>query len=276
MKTMVTRQEYLKTVLKSHHLCARELLKIVVPGRWQSEPMFESICQRFGHKRLMLPEFTIEELFPGFERTQVNISYLPKGTWSTPVTDQVALAKFANLLRPGNLLEVGSFRGYTARLLAENTPAECVVHTLDIVPDHGEAYINTPLEGRIKRHFGSLQNSIPDSLIGQQFDFIFLDADHKQEAVESDTKSLLPMLAAGGAMFWHDYADWGWISEWNRVPEVLSGLSKQFPILSIAGTALAVYRKGWDYQEVSCAVESWKKSVNQSQWETPLIRGSSL
>jgi hypothetical protein len=268
-----TRRQYFEAVLDSRHLCVRELLKIAVPGRWQSAEILENICQHYGHKRLLLPEFAIEELFPGIDETAITMSNVPRGSWSAPITDQAMLAKLARLLQPANLLEIGSFRGYTARLLAENTPADCVVHALDIQPDHGEAYRNSSLSRRIRRHVGSLGESLPESLRGLRFDFIFIDADHQFEAVERDTNAILPCLAEGGVVVWHDYSDWGWMSVWNRVPEFLHNLSREIPILSIPGTTLAIHRRGWTRQDVQRAVEGWASNSGQSHWDSALLRG---
>lgn len=254
------------------HICTRELLKKVVPGRWQGAPILENVCQQFGHKRLLLPEASIEKLFPGFVETPVTISLLPRGSWSTPLTDQIVLAKLARLLRPKAILEVGSFRGYTTRLLAENTEPSTIIHALDIDPDHGEAYRNTPLEKRITRLVGSLDRWPVETAERLKYDFIFLDADHKQEPVESDTKHLLSMLSDSGWMFWHDYADWGWMSAWNRVPEVLHAHSTERPILSLPGTSLAVYREGWTEADVAPAILDRAATADGSHWTTELIR----
>ena len=254
------------------HICLRELLKKVVPGRWQGAPILENVCQQFGHNRLHLPEVSIEKLFPGFDETPVTISHLPRGSWSTPLTDQIVLAKLARLLQPKTILEVGSFRGYTTRLLAENTPPQTIIHALDIDPNHGEAYVNTPLASRITRLVGSLSEWPVETSERLKYDFIFLDADHKQEPVESDTTYLLLMLADRGLLLWHDYADWGWMSTWNRVPEVLHAHSKERLILSIPGTSLAIYRQGWTEQTVSHAVRSRTGTDADSHWTTDLIR----
>jgi predicted O-methyltransferase YrrM len=272
-KGVITRREYFETVLKSRHLCVREFLKIVMPGRWQSANILENICQHYGHSRLLLPEFSVEDLFPGLNELSITVSGMPRGSWSTPITDQVMLAKLARFLRPKNILEVGSFRGYTARLLAENTAPDCTIHALDINPDHGEAYIKSPLKSRIRRHIGSLKEQAPESLKGISFDFVFVDADHQFEAVDSDTRTIRPLLAEGGVLIWHDYSDWGWMSSWNRVPEFLHNLSKEIPILTIPGTTLALHRRGWTYQVVEKAIEEWRRLSGRSHWETATIRG---
>jgi hypothetical protein len=232
-------------------------MKILVPNSWKKSPIWENICQHYGHNRLMLPEFSIEDLFPGFSQMLVTIKLLPQGDWSANLIDQIVLTKFAVLLQPQTILEVGSFRGYTARMLAENTSPETIIYTLDINPNHGEAYRNTPLENRIKRYITPLSSSTPQELSDIKFDFIFLDADHRREAVEHDTKILFSMLSENGILFWHDYADWGWMSGQNGVPEALSVFAREKPILSVPGTNLAVYRQGWTENAVNSAIEKF-------------------
>ncbi len=269
----MTRSDYLKLVLRKRHICLREIMKIVVPGRWQGAPIWESLSIQYGHPRLCLPQFAVEMLFPGIETLPVQISLLPQGSWSAPLTDQVMLAKFARWIKPKHVLEVGSFRGYTARLLAENTLDDCIIHALDIAPDHGQAYKGEPIAAKIKRHIGTLQ-ATPSALPhGQKFDFIFLDADHRRSAVESDTRNLFPLLSEDGILFWHDYADWGWMSEWNGVPEYLCELERMLPILSVPGTTLAVYRPAWTRDWVAPAIERWDGEAKRSHWDTGLMRG---
>lgn len=265
--------EYIQDVFNSGHICVRELLKIFIPGRWQSAEILEDICRHYGHERLHLQGFAVEKLFPGIHESTISVSSLARGSWSAPATDQMMLAKLARLTQPEHVLEIGSFRGYTARLLAENTSSDCVIHALDTNPHHGEAYLNSSLTSRIVRHFGSLADSFPESLKGISFDLIFIDADHKFEAVEKDTKEIIPFLAERGLLLWHDYSDWGWMSAWNRVPEFLRDLSREIPVLSIPGTTLAIHRRGWTDREVAKAVEDWNNSPTRSQWDSEVLKG---
>ncbi len=248
----------------------REILRILVPNRWKQEKMWEDIGRKYGRKRLLLPQLTVEEVFPGFNDIPIMLNKLPLGDWSTSLIDQIVLTKLARLLSPKTILEVGSFRGYTARLLAENTPPETIIHTVDINPNHGEAYRNTPLETRIKRHVGSLHSSALDLLKNEKFDLIFLDADHRKEAVEADTQVLLPMLAENGLLLWHDYADWGWISGYNGVPEVLAQFSQTIPIFGIPNTALAIHCQSWTHKTLNANTVA--TVVDDSRWTTQNLR----
>lgn len=267
------RVQILRDSWRTRHLCVREILKVVVPGRWQSREALESLCQSLGHRRLRLPEFDTEVMFPGFSEMPVAVSQLPRGSWSTPLADQVVLTKIVKVITAKVILEVGSFRGYTARVLAENVNEDSVIHCVDKAPDHGEAYRGRGIAAKIRRYVGTVDDFVETTLGGLKFDLIFLDADHGLAAVRRDTSILLPLLADGGLFVWHDYADWGWMSEWNRVPEVLAELAATLPILAIPGSTLAVHGKTWRPEHILLAQERWRTEGQASDWTTERQRG---
>jgi predicted O-methyltransferase YrrM len=51
------------------------------------------------------------------------------------------------------------------------------------------------------------------------YDLIFIDAHHFYESVRNDTQLVLPLLSPAGIIVWHDYANWGYFSGQNGVPE---------------------------------------------------------
>src|SRR5262249_52838255 len=232
------RAQILRDSWRARHLCVREVAKIVVPGRWQSGEALESLRQRLGHTPTQLPALDIDTLFPGISEIPVTVSQLPRGSWSTPLVDQIMLTKIVKATHARSILEVGSFRGYTARVLAENLGEGGLIHCVDKASDHGQAYQDTEAASRIRRHVGGLEEVVDTSLQGLEFDLIFLDADHSFAAVKRDTAMLLPRLAAKGLFVWHDYSDWGWMTEWNRVPEALGELASTLPILAVPGCTL--------------------------------------
>jgi hypothetical protein len=223
-----------------------------------------------------LPACDVEGLFPGFSEAPVSVSLLPRGSWSTPLSDQVTLAKLAKATHAKKILEVGSFRGYTARMLAENLPSDGVLHSVDMAIEHGEAYRDRAIASRIERHVGSVDEVARGPLLGHRFDLIFLDADHSFSAVRQDSAVLLPLLADSGLFVWHDYADWGWMSGWNRVPEVLAELASTMTIVAVPGTSLAVHSRHWSPERIRLAQESWHSSTRESPWNTNRLRGDSM
>jgi hypothetical protein len=77
------------------------------------------------------------------------------------------------------------------------------------------------------------------------YDLIFIDADHSYESVRNDTELILPLLSPTGFVVWHDYANWGYFSGENGVPEYLGELGATLPIGHVAGSTLALHSPSW-------------------------------
>jgi predicted O-methyltransferase YrrM len=208
-------------------------------------PRLEAAISELDRHRLKLPIANPRVLFDGFDAHPVVLKQLPSGPWSSPVADVVTLAKIAMSIAPQRVLEVGSYRGYTTRLLAEHTPASSHIVAFDRDPRHGEAYRGSELEAKIERRVGTVG---PEAFAQDRpgtYDLIFLDADHAYDSVKHDTAVLLPLLAPTGVFVWHDYANWGRFSGRNGVPEALQELAKDRPVASISGSWLAAHCPGW-------------------------------
>ena len=208
-------------------------------------PRIEAAISALDKGRLKLPLINVHLLFDDFDEQPVVLKDLPFGPWSSPIADVVILAKIAKCLRPQNVLEVGSHRGHTTKLLAEHTPPQTRVVALDRDPRHGAAYRDSPLTGKIERRIGEVSVEAFAADNPGSYDLIFLDADHTYSAVRRDTELLLPLLAPSGIFVWHDYANWGRFSKKNGVPEYLHELAATRPVAALAGTWLAVYGPSW-------------------------------
>ena len=155
------------------------------------------------------------------------------------------LAKIAKCLRPKRVLEIGSFRGFTTKLLAEHTGPDARIVAFDHDPRHGAAYRETPLAAKVERRVGVVEAAGFAGDARQSYDLIFIDADHTYGAVKHDTEVMLPLLAPDGIMVWHDYANWGRFSKSNGVPEALHELAETLPVVAIGGSWLAAYSPSW-------------------------------
>jgi hypothetical protein len=220
------------------HVCAREMIRLLPARVYRRYSFFEALCREFGHPRLTLPEVDLDSELPGFREAVVEIARLPEHFWTSPLADQVALAKLAKITAPKRVLEVGGFRGETTLALALNTPTETRITSLDVDPDHGQVYNGHAAAEKIERWVGPL-SSLPAR---EPFDLIFVDADHRYEHVRADTELALPRLAPGGWLVWHDYQDTAWLAGWNRVPEYLNELALELELRRIPATALAAFR----------------------------------
>src|ERR1700704_3243636 len=111
-------------------------------GYW---PIADRTLCHFLRRRLNLPMLSLADLFPDFDERIVSVGQVPHGSWSTPLADLVMLLKIAICTEPTRLMEIGSFRGYTALFLAQHISPDAKIVTMDRHPDHGEAYRMTPL-----------------------------------------------------------------------------------------------------------------------------------
>jgi protein-L-isoaspartate O-methyltransferase len=241
-------------------------------------PRLEAILSAIDRDRLTLPIVNARLLFDDFDRHPVTLTVLPAGAWSSPIVDVVTLVKIALCLKPKRVLEVGSYRGYTTKLLAEHTPPDAKIVAFDREERHGEAYRDTPLAAKIERRVGTVS---PDAFAVDSpgtYNLIFLDADHTYEAVKYDTEVLLPLLAPNGVFVWHDYANWGRFSKKNGVPEALHEFAQSRPIASVGGSWLAVHAPAWSTPAGAARFASAREDATRDRpgedpWETRSLRG---
>lgn len=211
-------------------------------------PAVDCFLTSFLKYRHYLPTVAAEAIIPDFATSEVTIRDLPRGLWATPLVDTLSVVKAAIGFQSKKILEIGSYKGSTARLLAENTPADTHIWTLDMDPDHGQAYRGTVHESRIHRIIGKVENSLLDP--HGPFDLIFVDADHDYESVFHHSTVAFKQLAPGGVILWHDYQQTNYLHGGCAVPEALYMAARTFrkDILSIEGTMLGVYSEvpGWE------------------------------
>jgi len=190
--------------------------------------------------RLKLPTIELAEITdPG---CSVSIRILPLRPWDTPYDDIVAICAIAKTTKPRRILEIGTARGRTTLLLSDNCP-EAEISTYDIEPDAG-SYFKTlnPPPARITLSTSDIHSDAARLRNGEKFNFIFIDANHIESAVRADSELAFELLAPGGVIVWHDYANSDYLFGYNRVPEVLAALSMDRSIRGVLGVELAVYR----------------------------------
>ena len=111
-----------------------------------------------------------------------------------------------------------------------------------------------------------------------RYDLIFLDADHRYQAVKHDTEVLLPFLAPTGLFVWHDYANWGRFSRWNGVPEFLHELMGTRPVAALGGSWLAAHAPAWASGEAAKRLamareDTTRNKPGEDPWATGSLRG---
>lgn len=85
----------------------------------------------------------------------------------------------SKMIKPKNILEIGTYTGYSAICWAKGLSEDGVLHTIEI-NDEQEAIINKYIEkasikDKVKVHFGDAIKIIPT--LKETFDIVFIDAD---------------------------------------------------------------------------------------------------
>ncbi len=161
-----------------------------------------------------------------------------------------------------NLFEIGTFDGRTTLNLALNSPIQCKVYTLDILPElvpkfslaDGERHLvgkskpGMPYENNRKTHpaaVGKICQLLGDSAIFDDSPYrdscslIFVDGSHAYDYVISDTRLAMAMVARNGVVIWHDYGIW------KDVTKGLDELERRegYGLRNIRGTSLVYWRR---------------------------------
>ncbi|NJW51880.1 O-methyltransferase [Salinimicrobium oceani] len=89
------------------------------------------------------------------------------------------LSMLSKLINPQNILEIGTYTGYSALCLAEGMQPDGILHTIDIneeLLDLQKRYFEASLwKDRIVPHLGDATEIIPS--LKEDFDLVFIDAD---------------------------------------------------------------------------------------------------
>lgn len=168
-----------------------------------------------------------------------------------PLSEIAIVARLVRSRQPRTIFEIGTFEGGTTLQMAANCKAD--IFTLDLDPERPETRVvmdetidvyphvpgcrlaHTPYAPRITQLFGDSQRFDVSPYEGRM-DLVFVDACHHYEWVKCDSENALKMVAPGGLILWHDYADYA-----PGVIRVLNELGSSLPLKHIADTSLVVY-----------------------------------
>ena len=108
------------------------------------------------------------------------------------------LSMLSKLIRPINILEIGTFTGYAALCLCEGMQENGQLHTIDIkeeLVDFQRKYFNkSPWGNQIVQHLGEAISILPT--LDMKFDLVFIDAD--KENYINYFELILPKMNKGG------------------------------------------------------------------------------
>jgi predicted O-methyltransferase YrrM len=108
------------------------------------------------------------------------------------------LQMFSKMIRPKNILEIGTFTGYSAICLASGLQEGGKLHTIDVNEEFREMILRyireAGLQSKIRLHIGSAVNIIPT--LKEEFDLVFIDADKENYSTYYDL--VFPKVKQGG------------------------------------------------------------------------------
>ena len=108
------------------------------------------------------------------------------------------LSMLSKLIRPVNILEIGTYTGYSALCLCEGMQEGGQLHTIDIkeelVDFQRKHFDKSPWGSQIVQHLGEAVDIIPS--LEMKFDLVFIDAD--KENYLNYFELILPKMNKGG------------------------------------------------------------------------------
>ena len=108
------------------------------------------------------------------------------------------LSMLSKLIRPKNILEIGTYTGYSALCLCEGMQENGILHTIDIkeeLLDFQRKYFDkSPWGKQIVQHLGEAIDIIPT--LDNTFDLVFIDAD--KENYLNYFELIVPKMNKGG------------------------------------------------------------------------------
>ncbi|MDR3189176.1 MAG: O-methyltransferase [Prevotellaceae bacterium] len=117
------------------------------------------------------------------------------------------LQQLAALAKPNNMLEIGTFTGYSALCLSAALPPHGELHTYDTDDEAleiAQAFIaQSPRAGQVKVHHQSALEGAP--LLGKMFELIFIDGDKREYP---DYYRMALRLAPSGGLIVADNVLW--------------------------------------------------------------------
>jgi predicted O-methyltransferase YrrM len=196
--------------------------------------------------------------------TVVRLVDIPPERYNVAEAELFAVAALASRLRAMVAFEFGTADGRTTRNLAANLPPSGRVYTLNLPlerdPTHhqdtpvGSRFLRTEEAERIIQLWGDSREFDFMPYAGR-CQFVFIDADHAEGAVWSDSQAGLELVdRRRGVILWHDALRYG-------VQHALPRLAREsrLPIHLITGTNLALL----------CFLEG--RAIAPSAWAQDLV-----
>ena len=141
------------------------------------------------------------------------------------------LSMLSKLIRPINILEIGTYTGYSALCLCEGMEENGVLHTIDIkeeLIDFQRKYFDkSPWGNQIVQHLGEAIDIIPT--LNVNFDLVFIDAD--KENYINYFNLIVPKMNKGGIILSDNVLWSGKILEETHPKDLETKVLKEYNLL---------------------------------------------
>ncbi len=92
------------------------------------------------------------------------------------------LSAISHMIQPSNILEIGTYTGYSALCLAEGLRTDGLLHTIEINDELEDFIISyfqrSPYKDKIILHIGDARQIIPT--LNKNFDLVYIDGDKRE------------------------------------------------------------------------------------------------
>ncbi len=109
------------------------------------------------------------------------------------------LKMFTQMIRPRNVLELGTYTGYSALCIAEGLSSDALLHTIEVndeMEDFIKKYVSQSTQkDKIKLYIGDAVDIIP-AFEDEMFEMVFIDADKR--IYWKYFEMILPKVKSGG------------------------------------------------------------------------------
>jgi predicted O-methyltransferase YrrM len=213
----------------------------------------------------------VEDQFPD-QNIEITLTMPPSAIGSLLTLESSLLVALLKITEAKNIFEIGTYNGNTALLIANNTPPDAVVTTLDLPPEdiemhdaskldladadqndqflrqifktQGAFYVNRASPAirskvRLLNENSLTFDPVARGLVGTQ-DVVFVDGGHDYETIKNDTLKAFQMAKPDSVIIWHDY-----LSKIHTEVEVyLRDLAVEKKLIGIGSTMLCVCFQG--------------------------------
>ncbi len=140
--------------------------------------------------------------------------------------ERCVLTQLIRYHRPKTIVEVGTYRGTTTKIILDNCQPDAKVFTIDLPLEQEIDHLQAATDKRLIVHrqvgidyqqhsrvsqvtqiYGDSFDPATWNKIPDEIEFALIDASHSYEAVKNDSERVFNKLKADGIVMWHDYTE---------------------------------------------------------------------